>query len=220
MALLEKTLFIKRSKLPRAGKGLFTKKEISKGTRIVEYKGRKRKWKDVKQLDGHNGYLMYITRNAVIDALPATKTLGRYANDAQGLSRIPGLTNNSDYVSEGHRCYIEAKRTIQKGEELLVGYGKEFWQLIDFNTAYKLKVPDMIGDFFHFFYQIRIRASGFLYNLFPGFTPKASYQASIFTGAPMVLNSEGECESVTINCAFVSGKVLLRHTCAHARKNR
>jgi uncharacterized protein len=129
MALLEKFLFIKKSKLPQAGKGLFTKQEISKGTRIVEYKGRKRKWKDVKHLDGHNGYLMYITRNAVIDALPATKTLGRYANDAQGLSRIPGLTNNSEYVSEGHRCYIEAKRNIQKGEELLVGYGKEFWQL-------------------------------------------------------------------------------------------
>jgi uncharacterized protein len=129
MALLEKFLFIKRSKLPQAGKGLFTKREISKGTRIVEYKGRKRKWKDVKHLDGHNGYLMYITRNAVIDALPATKTLGRYANDAQGLSRIPGLTNNCEYVSEGNQCYIEAKRTIQKGEELLVGYGKEFWQL-------------------------------------------------------------------------------------------
>jgi uncharacterized protein len=129
MALLEKFLFVERSKLPQAGKGLFTKREISKGTRIVEYKGRKRKWKDVKHLDGHNGYLMYITRNAVIDALPATKTFGRYANDAQGLNRIPGLTNNCEYVSEGHRCYIEAKRTIQKGEELLVGYGKEFWQL-------------------------------------------------------------------------------------------
>ena len=129
MALLEKILIIKKSKLPRAGKGLFTKKEISKGLRIVEYKGRRRKWKDVKHLDGHNGYLMYITRNAVIDALPATKTFGRYANDAQGLSRIPGLKNNCEYVSERNRCYIESKRTIQKGEELLVGYGKEFWQL-------------------------------------------------------------------------------------------
>lgn len=129
MALLEKSLVIKKSNLPQAGKGLFTKIEISKGTRILEYKGKKRKWKDVKHLDGYNGYLMYITRNAVIDALPATKTLGRYANDAQGLNRIPGLTNNCEYVSEGNRCYIEAKRTIQKGEELLVGYGKEFWQL-------------------------------------------------------------------------------------------
>ncbi|NOS92979.1 MAG: SET domain-containing protein-lysine N-methyltransferase [Cyclobacteriaceae bacterium] len=129
MAYLEKFLIVKKSRLPNAGKGLFTKKAIDKGTRIVEYKGKKRKWKEVKHLDGHNGYLMYITRNAVIDALPALDTLGRYANDAQGLSKVKDLRNNCEYVSEGNRCYIEAKRPIDKGEELLVGYGKEFWQL-------------------------------------------------------------------------------------------
>ncbi|MBI3221308.1 MAG: SET domain-containing protein [Bacteroidetes bacterium] len=129
MAYLEKFLVVKKSLLPNAGKGLFTKKIIAKGARIVEYKGKKRKWKDVKHLDGYNGYLMYITRNAVIDALPAVHTLGRYANDAHGLSKVKGLRNNCEYVSEGNRCYIEAKRSIDKGEELLVSYGKEFWQL-------------------------------------------------------------------------------------------
>lgn len=129
MALVEKFLFIKKSKLPSAGKGLFTKIDIAKGTRLVEYKGKLKKWKEVKAQDGHNGYLMYITRNAVIDALPATHTLGRYANDAKGLSRITGVRNNSEYVSEGNRCYIEATRRIKKGEEILVDYGREFWQL-------------------------------------------------------------------------------------------
>ena len=129
MALLEKSLFIKKSNLPQAGKGLFTKIEISKGTRILEYKGKKRKWKEVKHLDGYNGYLMYITRNAVIDALHYKKTLGRYANDARGFSRIPRLRNNCEYVSEGDRCYLDAKRSIKKDEDLLVAYGKEFWQL-------------------------------------------------------------------------------------------
>jgi hypothetical protein len=129
MPLLEKSLFIRKSNLPQAGKGLFTKIDISKSTRILEYKGKKRKWKEVKHLDGYNGYLMYITRNAVIDALHYKKTLGRYANDARGFSRIPKLRNNCEYVSEGDRCYLEAKRSIKKGEELLVGYGKEFWQL-------------------------------------------------------------------------------------------
>lgn len=129
MAYLEKFLIVKKSLLPNAGKGLFTKKAIAKGVRIVEYKGKKRKWKDVKHLDGHNGYLMYITRNAVIDALPVISTFGRYANDAYGLSKVKGLRNNCEYVSESNRCYIEAKRSIAKGEELLVGYGREFWQL-------------------------------------------------------------------------------------------
>jgi uncharacterized protein len=129
MAFLEKHLFIKKSKLPNAGKGLFTKKEIGKGIRIIEYKGKLRKWKDIKHEDGYNGYLMYITRNAVIDALPATTTLGRYANDARGFVRIEGLKNNCEYVSEGNKCFIESIRSIKKGEEILVGYGREFWEL-------------------------------------------------------------------------------------------
>ncbi len=129
MALLEKFLAIQKSKIPNAGKGLFSKIKIKKGTRIVEYKGKLRKWSEVKEQDGHNGYLMYLTRNAVIDAMPATKTLGRYANDANGLTKLAGLKNNCEYVSKGNKCYIESIRLINKGDELLVGYGREFWQL-------------------------------------------------------------------------------------------
>jgi uncharacterized protein len=129
MPLLEKYLFVKKSQLLNAGKGLFTKREITKGTRIVEYKGKLRKWKDVKHEDGHNGYLMYITRNAVIDARPLTKTFGRYANDASGIVKMAGLKNNCEYVSEGDKCHIESTCLIKKGEEILVAYGKEFWQL-------------------------------------------------------------------------------------------
>ncbi len=41
-------------------------------------------------------------------------------------------------------------------------------------------------------YQILIRSSGFLYSLSPGFTSNALYQASIFTGAPIVRYWLGE----------------------------
>jgi len=129
MALLEKWLTVKESQIPDSGKGLFTTIPISKGQRIVEYKGRLVKWKDVKYEDGHNGYLMYITSQAVIDARPS-KSKGRFANDARGTSRTKGLVNNSEYVSEGTRCFIEATRHIKAGEEILVGYGKEYWSLI------------------------------------------------------------------------------------------
>jgi len=116
--------------LPNAGKGLFTRVDIPKGTRIVEYKGRLQSWREVKDQDGINGYLMYINRNVVINALPATKTFGRYANDAQGLVRKEGLKNNSEYVSEGKRCFIEATRYIKAGEEILVSYGRAYWTLM------------------------------------------------------------------------------------------
>jgi hypothetical protein len=92
MALLEKQLYVKKSGIPGAGKGLFTKAFIPKGSRIVEYKGKRTKWNEVKDDDGKNPYLFYINRNNVIDALPATKTLARYANDARGMVRIMSLT--------------------------------------------------------------------------------------------------------------------------------
>jgi len=130
MPLLEKFLIVKKSRLPGAGKGLFTKIAIKRGTRIVEYKGRLQTWKEVKDQDGHNGYLMYISRNAVINALPALKNFGRYANDALGLTRINGIRNNAEYISEGNRCYIDATRNIKPNEEILVGYGREYWTLI------------------------------------------------------------------------------------------
>ena len=129
MPLLEKFLIIKRSQLPGAGKGLFTKVAIAKGQRIVEYKGKIVKWRDIKHMDGHNGYLMLMNRNHVINAEPTKQFKGRYANDARGFVRIPGITNNAEYVSEGNRCFIEAKRAIRAGEEILVYYGKEFWAL-------------------------------------------------------------------------------------------
>src|SRR4051812_26593285 len=115
MALLEKQLFVKTSTIPSSGKGLFTKTFIPKGTRIVEYKGRVSKWKDVKDEDGKNGYIFYVTRNHVINALPVKSALARYANDARGFSKIKGLTNNCDYVTDGLRAFIEAKRDIEKG---------------------------------------------------------------------------------------------------------
>lgn len=130
MPLLEKHLRIKKSTLPNAGKGLFTRVDITKGTRIVEYKGRLQPWREVKEQDGINGYLMYINRNVVINALPSIKTFGRYANDARGLTRLNGVRNNAEYVSEGNRCFIEATRNIKAGEEILVGYGKEYWTLM------------------------------------------------------------------------------------------
>lgn len=126
MAYLEKWLRVKKSQIPKSGKGLFTTCDIKKGQRIVEYKGRLHKWKDIKFQDASNGYLLYMTSQAVIDGR-ASKSLGRYANDAAGLSRVDGLKNNAEYLYQGKRCYIESKRKIKAGEEIFVAYGREYW---------------------------------------------------------------------------------------------
>jgi SET domain-containing protein len=130
MALLEKQLVVKKSTIPNAGKGLFTKKFIPKGTQIVEYKGKISSWKDVKDEDGRNGYIFYVTRNHVINALPVKTALARYANDARGLVRIKGIKNNCDYITYGKKAYIESKKDIPAGAEILVDYGADYWKVI------------------------------------------------------------------------------------------
>jgi SET domain-containing protein len=130
MALLEKQLFVKKSTIPNSGNGLYTKKFIPKGARIVEYKGRISKWADVKDEDGKNGYIFYVTRNHVIDAKRTLSAFARYANDANGLTKVKGIVNNCDYVTDGLRAFIEAKKDIPAGSEIYVDYGKDYWKVI------------------------------------------------------------------------------------------
>jgi SET domain-containing protein len=139
MALLEKHLVVKKSTIPNSGKGLFTRKFIPKGARIVEYKGRISAWKDVKDEDGRNGYIFYVNRNHVIDALPWKTALARYANDARGLVRIKGVTNNCDYITDGKKAYIESKKDIPAGTEILVDYGNDYWKVIRENLKLRSK---------------------------------------------------------------------------------
>jgi SET domain-containing protein len=130
MALLEKQLFVKKSTIPNSGNGLFTKKFIPKGARIVEYKGKISPWKDVKDEDGKNGYIFYITRNHVIDAKGRKSAFARYANDAKGLVKIKGVNNNCEYVTDKLKAFIEAKKDIPAGSEIFVDYGDEYWKVI------------------------------------------------------------------------------------------
>jgi uncharacterized protein len=133
MAFLSKHLFVRRSSIPSGGNGLFTRKMIRKGTRIVEYKGKITSWKEVDHRDGTNGYIYFINRKHVLDAYTYKKALGRYANDARGMGRRRGLKNNATYETVGLKVYIDAMQDIPAGSEILVAYGKEYWDAIRHN---------------------------------------------------------------------------------------
>jgi uncharacterized protein len=123
--------------LKGAGKGLFTTMDIPRGTKIVEYRGKVTSWKEVDSQQGLNGYIYYINRYHVIDARPEKEAVARYANDARGIVRTEGINNNCTYIIEGLKVYIKSMRHIPAGSELLVGYGKEYWQIIRENLAVK-----------------------------------------------------------------------------------
>ncbi len=132
MALLEKELEIKTSSIPGAGKGLFTKCFIARGTRIVEYKGTITTWNTVKD-DPTNAYIYYLKPNHVIDAREHPKSLARYVNDAKGLVRSKNWDNNAHFRNDGLHVYIVATRDIKAGEEIFVEYGKKYWDTVRHN---------------------------------------------------------------------------------------
>ncbi|MET0241919.1 MAG: SET domain-containing protein [Flavitalea sp.] len=139
MSISQKSLIVKASTIPGSGKGLFTKKLIPAGTRIIEYTGKVTTWKEADNDDGENAYIYYVKRNYVIDARPHKKSLARYANDARGLNKIKGINNNCEYVEEGNRVFIYSKKEIAAGSELFVPYGPEYWQVIRHNYKINLQ---------------------------------------------------------------------------------
>ncbi len=134
MKLLQDQLFVKESTLPGSGRGLFTKTFIPKGTRIIEYRGKITTWKDTDHQNGTNNYIYFVNKCHVIDARTYKNELARFVNDARGLTRVKGITNNCQYVEDGLQVFIEAKKNIPAGSELFIDYGKEYWDTIKANS--------------------------------------------------------------------------------------
>jgi SET domain-containing protein len=129
-------LVVKKSQLPKSGKGLFTKEDIKKGDFIVEYKGEIITDKEATrraEKDDIYGYMFFINKNLCIDAYHTPQHLARYANDAMGLARVEGFKNNAEYEIVGKKCFIKATKNIKSGEEIFVSYGKEYWKVIKDN---------------------------------------------------------------------------------------
>ena len=127
-------LDVKKSQLPGAGLGLWAKRDFKKGEIIVMYDGERVTWKECEkrnlEQEGHGGYYMFINKRRCIDAQHTLWAKGRYANDACGVSRVPGLRNNSRYEVIDGDVFIVASRNIKAGEEIFVSYGKSYWNVI------------------------------------------------------------------------------------------
>ena len=125
-------LYVDNSSIPAAGKGLFTSADIEKGEIVTEYVGEITTWENVRH-DAGNLYIYFVNEDHVINAKDRADAIARYANDAHGLTRVPGLHNNSRFVNINGRIFIKATRLIKAGSEILVNYGKSYWETIKKN---------------------------------------------------------------------------------------
>jgi SET domain-containing protein len=128
-------LVVKKSTIPKAGKGLFVTRDVKKDERIVEYLGEIITWEecDVRAEKDEGGYVFYINRKKCIDAFHTPEALARYANDANGLVKIEGVRNNCVYEIYKNRGWIKATKNIKAGSEIFVSYGAQYWKDIRYN---------------------------------------------------------------------------------------
>lgn len=140
-------LSIKKSKIPGAGKGLFTDVLIKRGEKVIEYTGEVITWKECLRRNeaiknGVGAYYFYISDRKCIDAQNTPESLARYANDAAGFVRIPGIRNNARYEIIKGKPFIIASRNLKPGDEIYVSYGKEYWDALRENGYGPKEVQD------------------------------------------------------------------------------
>ena len=104
---------------PIHGRGVFALRRISKGTRIVEYKGElitddeaDRRYAHLHEHSPHT-MLFSLENNLVIDATRRGNS-GRWINHS--------CSPNCQVEEEGTKIFIDARRDIRPGEELTYDY--------------------------------------------------------------------------------------------------
>jgi uncharacterized protein len=104
------------------GTGAFAARPIRKGTRIIEYLGQRISWRtadkryDDEKMGRHHTFLFTVDDKIVIDGAVN-------GNDARFLNH--SCDGNCEAITDRKRIFIEARRNIKAGEELLYDYQYE-----------------------------------------------------------------------------------------------
>jgi len=114
-------LVLRRSRIQ--GRGVFARKDIPRGTRLIEYTGERinnaeadRRYED-ELMGRHHTFLFIVSSRTVIDAAVGGN-ISRYINHSCAPNCVAWI--------ERGRIWIDAERDIRKGEELSYDYEYDF----------------------------------------------------------------------------------------------
>jgi SET domain-containing protein len=104
----------------RTGLGLFATEEIKKGTRVVEYRGRRLTNKRAEWIEDNtdNRYVFELNSKWSIDG-SSRKNLARYVNHS--------CRPNVEAYQYDMKIWYRAKWTIKPGDEITVSYGQDYF---------------------------------------------------------------------------------------------
>jgi hypothetical protein len=107
---------------PIQGTGAFATRNIRKGTRIIEYTGQRISWRtadkryDDEKMGRHHTFLFTVDDKIVIDGA-VQGNAARFLNHS--------CDGNCEAITDRRRIFIEARRNIKAGDELLYDYQYE-----------------------------------------------------------------------------------------------
>ena len=112
---------IKKSKIDNKGRGLYAKKDIKEGTKIIDYIGKVISNREVEESEKFDNkkriYLFTLNKRFTLD--------GDFSWNIAGLVNH-SCNNNCDYNGKGLKVWITAIKDIKKGEEFTCDYGFGF----------------------------------------------------------------------------------------------
>ncbi len=121
-------LYTKTSKLPNAGKGLFTAIDIFKDEIICYFKGKILSEDEINKIVAkeEDQYFICLLDGRIMDSKHVA-CFAKYANDVKG-SHNDLLKNNAKITldDEQNVCLVALKK-IKSGEEIFCSYGREYW---------------------------------------------------------------------------------------------
>jgi SET domain-containing protein len=104
------------------GTGAFAARDIKKGTRIIEYLGQRISWRTADKrynddkMGRHHTFLFTVDETVVIDGA-VQGNAARFLNHS--------CDGNCEAIDDRKRIFIEARRNIKQGDELLYDYQYE-----------------------------------------------------------------------------------------------
>jgi SET domain-containing protein len=117
-------IIIKKSKIPKAGKGAFVARDIPEGITIGEYLGEVYTGKEMQNTDGD--YLFSVRKNGkevkIIDGQnPEKSSWVRFVN-----TTLENGDGNARFFQYKQRIFIRTIKKIKKGEEIYAYYGDDY----------------------------------------------------------------------------------------------
>ena len=101
------------------GKGVYATRDIAKAERIAEYVGERISWKEADRryddagMRRHHTFLFGVTTRTVIDGAVN-------GNDSRFINH--SCAPNCEAIDDGGRIFVEALRTVRRGEEIFYDY--------------------------------------------------------------------------------------------------